>query len=815
MKKLFILLILILLTVFVKAQTFPITQNLGSPTTLIRVKGGIKADSGFVNAIFLDTTVANINPYIKNYVGAAIFTTSDNTVWVRNAAATAWVAQAGATNITINNIYNNSITNVSIINQIDTTITFEICTGAGACDTLVAVTNVTYKVGAQVSLIDSSHVEICGTDSLTLVQSCDTLSIPPQILYSFSNGIGTNGAGNVQLGYPLLHPTTIDQNTFPFTLKNGVFQYQDQSLSYGLGKVLYDKDGLGDLGYVQLPGSPLTDGWVVAPVLTWDSARVVDYSYGIFNLGGVQYSFPAGHMELDTLIGTDPRQDAIVGDTTAKLTFITGTPSADPAVPVPPDNELYLTSVLINAGDNQPANLKQQVIYDENLGTAGGEYAATVSGATADFNNTTAPAHLTKAGNITNIATNRYLLFTNNTTDNLSNYTSFKFYIRLKATLANKVRITFQWLNGNTVINTNVVQIGGTNSLYGFSRTLVNTYQTISIPTSAFARTTDQFTALKIIFTNSSSSGFYIDWIQLQGFSNSGGGGGSGGTGTVTTFSATGNIVITPTVTNPTTTPNLALSLANAAAYTVLANSTNTSAPPTYTQVNLGTAMVTGLLPVTNLAVAPANYYLGSLDGVTNQWLPLSNLFDTAYTIAPIRTLHGAIRDTIYLNYGNGLSVVNDSLFIGSNILDGSLLTHDTYLGLNNHLFDIENNGTDWLSIISTTGNEQVVLQSVDNTGNATITLLSNSSIYYYELSAINGSGNAVDIKGDGVSKIISLSADTSVNIVKGNLNLSTQFTPANSTDNTYPYFTITADDTYIYYRKSNGTWVKIAWTAF
>lgn len=813
MKKLFILLILILLTVFVKAQTFPITQNLGSPTTLIRVKGGIKADSGFVNAIFLDTTVANINPYIKNYVGAAIFTTSDNTVWVRNAAATAWVAQAGATNITINNIYNNSITNVSIINQIDTTITFEICTGAGACDTLVAVTNVTYKVGAQVSLIDSSHVEICGTDSLTLVQSCDTLSIPPQILYSFSNGIGTNGAGNVQLGYPLLHPTTIDQNTFPFTLKNGVFQYQDQSLSYGLGKVLYDKDGLGDLGYVQLPGSPLTDGWVVAPVLTWDSARVVDYSYGIFNLGGVQYSFPAGHMELDTLIGTDPRQDAIVGDTTAKLTFITGTPSADPAVPVPPDNELYLTSVLINAGDNQPANLKQQVIYDENLGTAGGEYAATVSGATADFNNTTAPAHLTKAGNITNIATNRYLLFTNNTTDNLSNYTSFKFYIRLKATLANKVRITFQWLNGNTVINTNVVQIGGTNSLYGFSRTLVNTYQTISIPTSAFARTTDQFTALKIIFTNSSSSGFYIDWIQLQGFSNSGGGGGSGGTGTVTTFSATGNIVITPTVTNPTTTPNLALSLANAAAYTVLANSTNTSAPPTYTQVNLGTAMVTGLLPVTNLAVAPANYYLGSLDGITNQWLPLASLYDSAYVKNWLRTKNGAVRDTIVF---------------GSPYQDSALLSYDTYVGLNTHAFHIQQGATDFLlidpinyisDILQNDGTSESAIEIDANTSSGTV----RANLYAYNgtnqasiLADANSNIISLDVSPPGGPDLakITLSGNDSTVSIFGALVISA-FTPANSTDSTYPIQTLTSDDTYIYYRKSNGTWVKIAWTAF
>lgn len=42
------------------------------------------------------------------------------------------------------------------------------------------------------------------------------------------------------------------------------------------------------------------------------------------------------------------------------------------------------------------------------------------------------------------------------------------------------------------------------------------------------------------------------------------------------------------------------------------------------------------------------------------------------------------------------------------------------------------------------------------------------------------------------------------------------RYTPSGSTDNTHGgNFTVTADDTYLYYRTSSGTWKKIAWATF
>lgn len=49
----------------------------------------------------------------------------------------------------------------------------------------------------------------------------------------------------------------------------------------------------------------------------------------------------------------------------------------------------------------------------------------------------------------------------------------------------------------------------------------------------------------------------------------------------------------------------------------------------------------------------------------------------------------------------------------------------------------------------------------------------------------------------------------------KGVVVLENQFTPSSATDATYPIGSMTADDSFLWYRKSDGNWVKSAWAAF
>lgn len=74
-----------------------------------------------------------------------------------------------------------------------------------------------------------------------------------------------------------------------------------------------------------------------------------------------------------------------------------------------------------------------------------------------------------------------------------------------------------------------------------------------------------------------------------------------GASGTVTTVSS-GNLspLFTSGVANPTTTPAITYTISNAAAYTVLCNTTNASAAPVYSKIDIAN-MVYGNLPVGNL----------------------------------------------------------------------------------------------------------------------------------------------------------------------------------------------------------------------
>ncbi len=77
--------------------------------------------------------------------------------------------------------------------------------------------------------------------------------------------------------------------------------------------------------------------------------------------------------------------------------------------------------------------------------------------------------------------------------------------------------------------------------------------------------------------------------------------------------------------------------------------------------------------------------------------------------------------------------------------------------------------------------------------------------------------GNKIIIPAPASDIYSPLSVNGNFADATGNITVSgiTLFTPANSTDSTYPNGSLTADDTYLYFRKSDGTWVKSLWVVF
>ncbi len=99
MKKIFALVLLLVLGKMSYAQ-YPITQTLGSDSTIVISKGALQ--SRLINVTYTDTTAANLQR-IRQYPGAQIATTTGGlNLWVRNANATAWIPVATGSG---NNIY--------------------------------------------------------------------------------------------------------------------------------------------------------------------------------------------------------------------------------------------------------------------------------------------------------------------------------------------------------------------------------------------------------------------------------------------------------------------------------------------------------------------------------------------------------------------------------------------------------------------------------------------------------------------------------------------------------------------------------------
>jgi hypothetical protein len=97
------------------------------------------------------------------------------------------------------------------------------------------------------------------------------------------------------------------------------------------------------------------------------------------------------------------------------------------------------------------------------------------------------------------------------------------------------------------------------------------------------------------------------------------------GMGTVTTLTAsvTPTSVFSVTVTNPTTTPHVAIAMVPAAAYSVLCNTANATGVPFYAKVNLAT-MTVGAVPAAQLPATTAGYVWMGGSGGTTTGQPLS-----------------------------------------------------------------------------------------------------------------------------------------------------------------------------------------------
>lgn len=365
-------------------------------------------------------------------------------------------------------------------------------------------------------------------------------------------------------------------------------------------------DGTGT--FVPIPGSgsgvsQLISGGGVAWTGTGFNYIISAASYMI---NGTQYASPQTPVTLSAADPTEDRIDVFYVDDSGAAGVIEGTPGTPPVQPsVDPGSQLLLTFAYIVADTTEP------VITNENIYLENTEYTMSTNAGTINLASTNNPYAGTK--DIEGTATVAGNLFTGvkpSGTLDLSQYAQLTFQIRSKASWPNAKSMSIFWMNGGAVVGSSLALKNGT---FGFDSSNTSSYQQIVIPAANFGTGTNPVDRLRVTVSGGGSSiGWYIDNIILQA-----GGGGGGGGGTVTNFTS-GNLspLFTTSVTNPTTTPNLAFTLSTAGANTHFANATGSTGAPSFTAdaaltksddtnvtLTLGGSASTALLHATSLTL--------------------------------------------------------------------------------------------------------------------------------------------------------------------------------------------------------------------
>lgn len=242
-----------------------------------------------------------------------------------------------------------------------------------------------------------------------------------------------------------------------------------------------------------------------------------------YSIAGITYNSQLTNLTLAS-DPSNPRIDLIYADNTGTVSFLSGTPAANPQQPtVDPATQIGITFIYIPAAGTSPSNTSSLMIFDEGAGTGGGEWNASYS---ANFSlSTNNPYHLTHDVESTNAVTPNGVTFASGTTINLMAYNNLVFYIRSKGQwqTGNKkylLYIIFTDSTGNVLGNIVMLYDGQ----YGFQSSDTASYQQISIPITAFGNNLTSVSNLVFSTQGGSGSntiGYYLDYVTLQGGANS------------------------------------------------------------------------------------------------------------------------------------------------------------------------------------------------------------------------------------------------------------------------------------------------------
>lgn len=240
----------------------------------------------------------------------------------------------------------------------------------------------------------------------------------------------------------------------------------------------------------------------------WSGTGLVyDVVYTSYYISDVLYPGGTVQRTLAASDPTNPRFDLIKVDATG-VVVATGSPSASPEVPTAdPNTELAISPVLVEAGATTPSGVSNEDVYKENA-----EWTAVSNNGTVNFNATANPFQGTKHIDCGAFTNGQYLKFTDNVLDQIADFDEIGILLNLKSTFSNSAKFSVRFYNGTTAISS-IITIGS--GSYNFDRTIINVYQVVIVPLSAFTFTSSSFDRIDIVMVGANSLGFRMDNIIL------------------------------------------------------------------------------------------------------------------------------------------------------------------------------------------------------------------------------------------------------------------------------------------------------------
>lgn len=210
---------------------------------------------------------------------------------------------------------------------------------------------------------------------------------------------------------------------------------------------------------------------------------------------------------------TDPRIDVFYGDDSGDWNIKKGTADPAPTKPTVDDTEtqVEISFVTIDAGSTEPSEFEIITVYDEYGTIAGGESDVTLT-SNGTLNSTEQAESGTKSIKFDGAGLGDNAYFELDTIKETSALVSVSFYVYLETVINNKF-----WLRLYNLALTQ--QIGNKiiiqNSTYGFNSFLVDEWQKITIPASAFNVGVLQYQQI-LIQNKKNGATFFWDNVQIQ-----------------------------------------------------------------------------------------------------------------------------------------------------------------------------------------------------------------------------------------------------------------------------------------------------------